>query len=74
MIKEKTIKTKFCKAKEIICLDANAPIHVEYLKQYEQRGNAWYGLDSTICFWKDGKYAEITKTRKCGCGKSKTKK
>ena len=59
-----TVKKRFTKAKEIRCLSLNAIINVATVKDFtfNEAENAW--KSGPLTFWKDGKYAEITK-KKC---------
>lgn len=60
------IKDHFAKAKEINCLKLKIKVDVSLVSNfiYNEAENAWMGIGGVICFWKDGKYAEITK-KKC---------
>lgn len=62
-----TVKKHFAKAKEIRCLTLNTTIGVAMVKNFlfDEKENAWTGPLGLVTFWKDGKYAEITK-KKCG--------
>lgn len=61
------IKEHFAKAKEINCLSLNIRVDVSLVSNftYSEEDNSWKGIGGIICFWKENKFAEITK-KKCG--------
>jgi hypothetical protein len=65
-ISAEEIKAHFDRAKEIRCINHNILVDVSAVKDFEfyETTNEWRNLGGTVCFWKDGTFAEITR-KKC---------
>jgi len=66
------LKSHFERAKEIRCLNSGLVIGVNEVTEFEyhEDTNSWTSMGSTVAFWKDGQFADITR-KKCDPSKCK---
>lgn len=60
------IKEHFSRAKEIRCLSLDIIVDVSTVVNYtyDEKKQEWKSIGNMVCFWKNGRYADITK-KKC---------